>query len=730
MAVTIFRMYPDGDVSFSPNDNGSGSWGGGQPNFSKVDDQWDAPNDADYGAEGPISSAITWSAEWTLTPPGSGVTINKITLKARLWATSQNNVPHDLTTVKGFVKIGGTRYKSSALAGGVPGTTGAQGPNPQTYTLYVLTTNPATSLAWTIPDLQDLIAGLEFVDQDFGSNTPIGWLSQFYVEVEAVTISASVERLRVGQSAYLRQFRVPVRISNAEVEPEFADLEPGDSFLIDHDLGPAVQAAAPGPGGSLGVGWGKKTWQRGDHILLVQTIRPETLGVGLEGFYARGFRYRLYAAPRTDLGYTDEGNGIPWGDCGGGRTLTRNQLAYVRKQLLDTLHAEVAIHKEKWSPDGLLVEGGGDTNRLLNSSFSQGSGSSFTNWTPAAGGSGTIAEDLANYLFDAAGLRRACSLSQGASGFENVAQTTGSTSDAYVRARIIGNMLAAASSGFGQVFYRIQRSSDSRYWNDFTAAWEVTTTSNVVANAVVGPFEWLSKLIPTSGSNTYTVTVGFLLTGTGGVAVIQQVELRTGTQAQMAAMRSPLVTTSAAVTRTADDLVLQNNATTRIWSPDRGTALFSLLSNVDHADLADGESKFVCTTSRGGGASSAETVSYKRTDAANGAWEFARNNGSSTVTASLAVSGSSLLTRGSIYAVGVRWTGTDLELDLAANTISVVVGALRADAGNNSQTYNTNENVLLGKNYAATAFGDFAYRFLEILDFCLTDEEIRARLGA
>jgi len=713
MAAIEFYLYPDGDFSFSPNAQGSGTWSN-QPTYSKVDDPQASPNDSDYGDEAPISSVVTWAAEWNLTPPQSAVTITSIELFARVWAPSNNSTTHDLTNVKGITNPGGgsTRYLGSGQT--IVGTTGAQGPNPQLYSLGTRSTNPATSTSWTIPDLQALVCGIQWDDQDFGSSSPRGIISQFFVKVLATTTAASIEAERAIGTHFLREFRVPTGIVEVvNLPPQFADADLLDDVAVSHFGGPA-------PWGK----WGEETWSRRDCILLSKAVNPATYQVTWRALDARPYRCSLWFSPYHDLGYTEEGRGVPYIDLGGGRTISRNQKAYVLKSADDTLYAEVPVDKEKWDPLGWRVEGGSDVNRLLNSSFSQGSGSTFTNWTPTAGGTGSIAEDTTNYLFDASGLRRAAVLSQGSSGTEVVAQTTGSTADAYVRARAIGNQLATASSGSGVVFFRIQRSSDSKYWNDGAGTWDVTTISNVLSNNVVGKFDWISKLIPTSGTNTYTCTVGFLVSGNGGQVVLQEVELRTGTQVQMNAVRSPLVTTSATVTRTVDTLTVRNDSSVRWWDPTvGGTIILRLKTLWDHNDLADGAVKAVLGQTTTG--SRTEKLFYLRTNSGTGEWIYQRFDGSSAYFARVVVNPRP--TYLSDWKLAFRWVGPDNEFNLGVNNLSIFANGNKATGSSVAQTIGGTVDALVGMD--GTNVGDVVIQSLESTGFCLSDEEILRRLG-
>ena len=740
MTAVSGQLYPKSDnanagAPFSPNDNAGNGWTV-NPGYSIVDDPKGSPDDSagNYGYETAVFSVTThMSAEWDLTAPPSGVTITDLTITARLNASSLNANTHTLTNIKAFVRPGGvgTRDKKTLGSGSLVSGTGA---SPTGWTVMVTvpwTVNPNTGIAWTIPDLQSLVIGIQWDDIDSGgSSIPLGYVSQVYVDWTGTTIAQTTERFRAMGSAVLRMLRKPFEPTTVITDAEFADISPGDPFVVDHQLGPAAgaaQAIALTPA----IGWGKQKWSRRDHICFGNTLHPELLEVDVEGWDARAFRARLWAVFKHDLGYSDEAQGMVWLDSGGGRTFTRPaQAGYVLKQSQDILYAQVPADFPKWDTEGLRIEDGGDTNRILNSSFSQGSGTTFTNWTWS--GAGTIVEDLVNFLFDAAGLRRACRLTQGANttGFMTAAATA-ATSDAYIRIRAIGRMLAAASAGLGIPQVRVSRSSDGKYWNDTTGTWDVATTNNVIAPGTVGGFDWASKLIPTSGSNTYTALLGFFGTnglGTGASVVLQEFEITTGTQAQMVAIRSPLVTTTAAVTRVADSLLAQNNAAARWWDAStRGGTVFVRLKTLwAHSDSADGDYRWMLFMGTIG--LKTEFMGYRRVNSGLGEWVFRRRfDGSTVYDAVVQVSGAQFPTYLSEKKVAFRWIGPDQELGLPAYTLTMFAEGISGSTLGVAQDIATNTDVL----FSAITFGlhDNIIAEVESVDFCLTDDEIAARLG-
>jgi hypothetical protein len=730
-------MYPDvaGENSSPGNGNGTGGWTA-NATWSAVDDDHLAPNDGDYGYSRPIGAPLTWSYEWNMTAPGAGVVINKISIYARLFAVSQNATVHDLTSVKGYVLIGGTRYRTAGQT--VFGTTGAIGPNPMTYLLGDMAVNPATGIAWTIPDLQALVAGVEYVDQDFGSNTPESRLSQFYVQVEAQTIAQSIEGRRSEGTHYLMAFGRMHGLFTIVAPAQFLDVEPGTVIAVSDKLAPHPQ----------GAGWGRKTWERRECLVLENEAMPMLRKARLLLFDLRFFR-RMWWQPKTDLPYTEDGQGIPYLDAGGGRAIVRNQKAYVLKQLLDTQYSEVPINLEKWDADGLIINGGDDIANTLNGTFSLGAGNVFTSWTTTTAGSGTVVQDLADFLFDASGLRRSVVMAQGATAASTayLTQTQSINGTTTPFGRLVYIFKRDAATGLvSEPTWDLQRSSDSWWWNDSGGgAWQVGAVTNgpgvTITNGSV--YYRASKLVPFgAGAVTYTLRIGYMAGGTNRQAHFYLANLlSSASQGSLAAQRSVPVTTNATVTRIRDDVQLLNDSSVRFLDTTMAGGIeLTILTLFDHAEMADGTNEEILFAT-GTASNYHDRLFYQRTNSSAGIWRYRRQVNGVNYDCDVSVSGTDL----PVYGVGtsggghgqplrkiaMRWTGADGELDLPPRTTMLMVNGVSGtpNQAGAQQVMGASGVVYLGWNPNTSQWGDITLLRMIVRKVCLLDSEVLRELG-
>jgi hypothetical protein len=82
------------------------------------------------------------------------------------------------------------------------------------------------------------------------------------------------------------------------------------------------------------------------------------------------------------------------------------------------------------------------------------------------------------------------------------------------------------------------------------------------------------------------------------------------------------------------------------------------------------------------------------------------------------------------WKLAIRWIGPDAELGLAANTLTIFGdGTLHGvSAASAPQTIDVNTNGALA-GIGSLNCQDVIIKEIEALDFCLTDEEIAARLA-
>jgi hypothetical protein len=715
MADTIFWQYPNQEADFGPS-----GWIV-DPLASIVDDPVNAPDDGDRTESAPIGSALAWQAMWGVTPPASAVVITGLRLYARIWAHSENSTPHDLTDVKGCTNVGGTIYYTAGQT--ILGTTGASGMNPATYLLGSFATNPGTGLAWTLPELQAGVFGVEYTDQDVGSNTPRTYISQFYVEVDAQTIAQSIEGRRAEGSHYLLTLGRLHGTFEVMGPPGLVDLEPGAVVDVVDRLGPTA----------AGTGWGRKAWQRREALVLEAEWLPMVRRCRLLLFDLRFFRISLWWQPKTDLPYTEEGQGIPYLDSGGGYTIERSSVAYVRKQATDQLYAAVPIDFPKWTADGLQIGGGGDVTETLNNSFSQGLGGgspTFTSWTQGTTASGSFAEDLADYVFDAAGLRRSAIVATGATVGSTVYLEQAHTITGIEWGRVA--ILFKHQGGAQVPHWQLQRAADAFYWDDDAEAWAATPTDNELSLAKSGRLdgEYSNVITFAAGADTYTLRVGYVTAG--AVAPNQShlyfAALIHGTKAQVNGFRSLDVTTTTAVSRTRDDLQIANAAPVRWWEPSRGGQIeLRILSLFEHAAMGDGDTKPLLFC-QGAGADY-DAVLYLRTSPTEGRWRFHRRVGGVDYLADVVVA-SGFPELFQEHKLAARWTGPEEELNLGEGALSMLADGTWSEVTAAELLYlGETSTVFVGWNPLTSVVGEFVLQSLRARKLCLTDDETLRELG-
>lgn len=719
MADIVFWQYPETEAELGPS-----GWTI-DPLASVVDDPHDAPDDSNFAMSQPVGTPLTWRATWAMTPPAAAVAITGVSLYARLWAHSQNSTPHDLTNVRGVAIVGGTIYYT-ATSQTVLGTTGSSGPNPVTYLLGDFATNPDTGLAWTIPELQAAVFGVEYEDVDVGSNTPQTLISSFYAQIASTTIAQSIEGRRAEGSHYLLTLGRLHGTFEVMAPPGFVDLEPGQVISVIDRLGPAAS----------GQGWGRKLWERRDALVLENEWTPMTRKCRIVLFDLRFFRVSLWWQPLTDLPYTEVGEGIPYLDSGGGYTLARASTAYVRKQHGDQLYTQVPIDFEKWTADGLAVGGGGDLTATLNNSFSLGTGSGaseFTYWTKVETGSGDFAADTADFLFDAVGLRRSAIIATG--------NTAGSTAYLEQTHPVVGPGYARVALLYKHdgvpepAQWQLQRGADGWYWDNTADAWTATATANLVSLANPGRLDGAySRVIPfASGSDSYTLRVGYVAAGATAPAQIHLYVASlvfSAALADVSGFRSLEVTTTApSSVRVRDDLQLANAAPVRWWDPARGGQIeLRILALFDHVELIDGDEKPLLFC-QGNDSDDFDLITYVRVSATEGRWRLQRQTAGVDVFADVAVTSGFPATFSS-WKLAARWNGPDEELNVPAGTLWICANGVWSDPATAVvQDMGEASTVHLAWNPVTSVAGDYVLQAIRVRKLCLTDDETLRELG-
>ncbi len=767
-AITLYQ-YP---ASLESQAFGSGSYG-------DVDDPWDS-NDGwttKYGLLA-ANNGTTYRkayASFGLTAPQTGVSINWIRVHAWLaigrsggsWvaepviicgvrpgssATYYDSSSRTIVANGGRATGSGSYAVTTLPAYNFNTSSWEGGSTGFAHVYWEFATNPVTGLPWTVSELQDLLvsvwadstkgspgAGTDLPPGQNGSNFG-AYCTSFYVEINANQAAAGIEEKRLAASAYLRLFRNGVEPVSLRAPLQAAKVDAGDVISMAHPLAPSPD----------GLGWGVRPWERHYGMVLGKSVDSSGKTVTLEVLDLYRFMCSLWFPAITDVPYTEEGQGIPYLDAGGGRSFTRyatNQggaktKGYVRVQEKDVLYVEVPQDKEKWSPDGLAVFRESYA-ALQNNSFSQGTGNAFTGWTNVSGGTptGTVTESTSKFLFDVSGLRRSAFLDSASGGWAGLSQATASLGTGYLRLHVIGERTAGSTAA--NLFWRLTRATDGWYWNDSSGAWQAGSVDNLLTAMAVGEVKdtW-SKVMPSAGSSTtytlyvlsqggddlqlYYANLWWGLSKTGGVS-----------NSGVDMLRPPFVTTTAAAYEGQDILTIANPATARSWDPTRGTGLLIFKAAWANDDMENGSpsggvpSKCRVLALNYVGDNNYDVVLYYRADANTSYMVFKRRAAAVDYTVSVALTGADRPSAGSVMKVAWRWQATDGELglgDYAAAVFCSTDGRAPLKGTGTVASWAPGTMVIyLGCGFSSPPDGNL--RDVEIVPFVLPDVEIYRRLG-
>ncbi len=732
MPTQITYMYPASDFDIVNTPLGvQGGW-------AEIDDPQDVPDDLAtiMACFVHASQASVGHVDFGFTAPPTGATIVSVKLKARVFISTAGPDAWDAyPAVTGSVRpAGGTRYFGTTISGinnhyNFNTATWTNGTGPITYTFGTWTTNPATSVAWTISDLQNLKAGLSGAAGDWslptaGGNAPAFDVTQLFLEIESTPISANVEPVRSLLSLYYRLFgRRPPRFVEIDCAPQFAAVEVGDEIEMSHPDGPAPD----------GLGWREGPGERRDLVVLTREVNAMTGVVKLRCADMRDNACLFFGSFRTTLGYGPDYQGIPMLHAGGGPlTVARAQTAYIQRPG-DRLFVDAPSDLLKFSADGLAIEGSLDKNWILNSTFSQGSGSTFTSWTNTTGGAGTLTADLGSWLFDVSGLRRSPKVTVAASGDSAFLDQIVSPGNVTFRVKF----RFFADAGPTRLGIIIRRGSDGKDWNDATATWDPANVINFPASAI-GLGSFISKLIAPGSATTIDIFTGFFSVGGGsasGTAHPYSVELLTAGSLYPGA--TPVVTTTATVTRVADQVSLPNPLTGRVWLAQTGCFAFGFIPMWNHTDLADAETKVLLSIDYVA-SSKKDRVYYERVDGNTGKFHYVRaTSGATQPEALVQLTTGALPVAGTMFRVGGLWTDGDGEGQLGLgrlkhqlyvfsgdtnvkSTLAVITGTAGLDG---------TSKLWLGSDLGATPFSDGFFTFFETCARVPYPEELYRKMG-
>ena len=514
------------------------------------------------------------------------------------------------------------------------------------------------------------------------------------------------EQVRDVLSRRLWQLRRPLGLFEAGAPLWFLDAEIGDRIALQHQLGPA-------PGGA---GWGAQKWSRRSFTLQrMSEVNLAMRSVKVQVLDRRPLDILLWDSARTDERNTSaRQSGVARLSKSVVFTFARLSKAWIENPADPTSLVECAQTERAINQVGEYLEEE-RTNEVTRSSFASGT----TGLTLAGTGTNgsAIAVDTTDLLFGSETTPNSLKFTAGNPHAAELRATFPATASwANTACRLT---LDHKTDSGEKLYWRLQRSGDSNWWNDTTPGWQAGSVDNACAtSATRDPANrTISKAITMDAtSRTLTLSV-FLQTGgtAGRVSHLYHVEIQKGSFPT-----SRIVADGAAATRVKTQLSHEVTTAAKVYDPALGAFWCQVTPDWSSSELGSTEDMYLYWQETNGGADH-DAVYY---DVSAGAWLFERKVGASTYTASKTAA----VTRGTTYSIGARWTGVEAELGLPAYTIGVFVDGVKGtDATSAAPTFTSPETLYRGSDSALAHQANGAVREVHILPYAPTDEEI-ARL--
>ena len=276
-----------------------------------------------------------------------------------------------------------------------------------------------------------------------------------------------------------------------------------------------------------------------------------------------------------------------------------------------------------------------------------------------------------------------------------------------------------ASSGSQPVVWQFQRLSDNLYFRASDSTWQVAATDNsqAIPSGLVVKEQFLAR-IDLGGTS---VAVNITIKNTAG-DTLRVYHLQVDTNPWPS---SPILTTTAEVTRASESYTISNNVGARVWPNTRGTLI---IEGQPFWSLNDDNSIDHTVVAVVYDASNWYKLYY---DPTTGLLRFERRAAGATVTATVSVSPVGY----GIYGFAARWCSSEGELGMAPYTIDVFsrfgstwtkgTSAVGAAIPTEVDTI----NLRIGDQVGAVSSWDGVLRQPFITPVVYTDEEIARRLG-
>lgn len=683
--MALYYLYPDGTTT------AGASWAptGAASIHLAIDDTQGAPDDDTTYAQG---SQVTWDYFiCTLAPMVDVVEITQIKIVVRHAKAGGAGASQELDF---GIRIGSTNYLNGSVSPGA-----AYAENTKTWT-----TNPATSAAWTKPQLDDL--SIVVGTQDTVKPTDSVRVTQVYVEVTYQPIPAGISPVREIASQRLRRYRRPLEEMSVEAGLEMLDLELMDDLSVSHPAGPNAS----------GTGWGSTNWKRRLHQYREETIDLNRMTVSMRTRGRRGFLCTFWDSAESRRSSSAAEDGVARLTTGGTLTYERNSHQWIEDPG-SRLVVQIGLNQKPIAYQGMNLDNFA-SNYLQHSNCSEGATSVAGLTVSGTGVNGSAFAEEASptqAVFDSSVSGYAYKFTKGTPVASTLQINWPNTANvpANTNMRFSVDHQGAAGAAQDELLWDIQRSSDGWYWNDSTAAWSAGAKFNTFGTAATRRRD-SSKVIPVGAA---IVQLGLRLYiangGTNGyVARVYHVQLEDNAWAT-----SRVPTTASTYARAIQKYHITNTSGKRAINATCGTFMCQFIPEWAAADM-----------NTYGGFPAFFDMTY---DASNWIRLYYNSGAPNRLDFEIRASGTTYTATkpwtpvaGTTYKLAARWTSSAGELGLTARTLSVFVDGVKGtDTTRAADPTESTVDLYIGGDSAGNAVNGFLSRILFSQEV-YTDEEI------
>lgn len=621
-----------------------GEWLSGHPAYTgpqtdsheSVDDPYDNISDADY-LYWNIANGVWRATTITPHPAASAIASLRVHIRHALLTGCATPVVHKLVSGASEQAVVSDSTITNAFVD-------------KQSSLF--TTSPFTGVAWT----DDEVTGLQVTST--GLTNAYFRVSSIYIHtIYTPTGTADPAEPAVRELLLLHR---PQRVVQVQAKPWVLDCAMGTEVRVENRLGPTPD----------GNGWGRTLWGARRHLIIGRILALDSRTVTLTLFDLRTHQRTVWDVMVSE---DPPASGVAWLTMGP-RSFARGTVALVDNAAAYAQDAaqvvQVAAAAPSYGALGQHLEAPGG-NLQLQSSFKNGATDVYTGY--AQGGTGSngsgIADETSDVLFDTDLVSRAVRFTAGDPIHTSDLELIGTATEYFTPDSVVTMSVDHKDLDGEALYYCLQRSADSYWYNESTSTWGAAKTWNAmgVATSWVGG-RYAATLAVGSAFTALTARVGVPTTGVAGQEnLVAHIQIEAGYSAG-----SRVITETAPAYRAGDDYRIEDFVDTRVWM-GRGHAWLRFVPQWSSADLpASGIGSEHVLLHVEYDDDDYDRVSYQK----GVGWQFVRSIGGTTTTAVKA----GTVTRGSQVEVGVRWVGSDGELDLDNYTQDIVVDGVKGTA--------------------------------------------------